>query len=131
MLGLEIIFLAQYPVKKFRGRHSIIEFNSDTKRGVCAHCGDVRICFKHNRWKCAIAVKEQRGKRSKKTKNERILFLKRAGNCERCGFQPENICQLCVHHRDFNRHNNDPSNHQTLCRNCHELIHHLKRFAHL
>lgn len=42
--------------------------------------------------------------------------------CEKCG--PEikyHHCQLDVDHRDGNKANNDPSNYQTLCANCHRL----------
>ena len=41
--------------------------------------------------------------------------------CSRCGFVPEHSCQLDVDHIDGNRFNNDPSNFQTLCANCHRL----------
>lgn len=40
-------------------------------------------------------------------------------SCEICG-STEN---LCVHHKDENRHNNHPSNLQTLCRKCHTKEH--------
>ena len=42
--------------------------------------------------------------------------------CERCGFVPENPCQLDVHHVDENHENNEQSNLQTLCANCHRLV---------
>lgn len=45
----------------------------------------------------------------------------RKDKCERCGFVPEHECQLDVDHIDGNRKNNDPSNYQTLCANCHRL----------
>lgn len=41
--------------------------------------------------------------------------------CELCGFVPVHSCQLDVDHIDGNRNNNDPSNLQTLCSNCHRL----------
>lgn len=41
--------------------------------------------------------------------------------CEECGFIPVHPCQLDVDHRDGNHDNNDPSNFQTLCANCHRL----------
>ena len=43
--------------------------------------------------------------------------------CERCGFTPEHICQLDVHHKDGDHNNNDVTNLQTLCANCHRLEH--------
>lgn len=41
--------------------------------------------------------------------------------CESCGFLALDPCQLDVDHIDENRHNNSPSNLQTLCANCHRL----------
>ncbi len=47
--------------------------------------------------------------------------------CERCGFIPEHACQLDMHHLDGDHHNNDPNNLQTLCSNCHRLVHYILR----
>ncbi|CAN5950526.1 unnamed protein product [Sphagnum jensenii] len=41
--------------------------------------------------------------------------------CRRCGFVPEDVCQLTVDHIDRNHKNNVPENLQTLCANCHNL----------
>ncbi|ALA07792.1 putative HNH homing endonuclease [Bacillus phage BC01] len=41
--------------------------------------------------------------------------------CEYCGFKAEDPCQLDIDHIDGNHKNNDPSNHQVLCANCHRL----------
>ena len=41
--------------------------------------------------------------------------------CEFCGFVPVHSSQLDVDHIDGNRGNNDISNLQTLCANCHRL----------
>lgn len=46
---------------------------------------------------------------------------KRKEACEKCGFIPADVCQLDIDHIDGNRENNDPSNHMTLCANCHRL----------
>jgi 5-methylcytosine-specific restriction endonuclease McrA len=51
----------------------------------------------------------------------RRRYLKIA--CESCGFVPEQERQLEIHHIDQDRLNNDPANLQTLCSNCHSLIH--------
>lgn len=42
-------------------------------------------------------------------------------SCEACSFKPVHPCQLDVDHIDGNHNNNDPSNLQTLCANCHRL----------
>lgn len=41
--------------------------------------------------------------------------------CSFCGFVPVHSCQLDVDHIDGNKKNNDVSNLQTLCANCHRL----------
>lgn len=42
-------------------------------------------------------------------------------SCEVCGFVPVLLIQLDVDHIDGNHNNNDISNLQTLCANCHRL----------
>lgn len=61
-------------------------------------------------------------------KHERIHYEKnkeykahKKDSCEICGFIPINSCQLDVDHIDNNHHNNNLSNLQTLCANCHRL----------
>lgn len=41
--------------------------------------------------------------------------------CSHCGFVPIHRCQLDVDHIDGNKKNNEISNLQTLCANCHRL----------
>lgn len=43
------------------------------------------------------------------------------GYCEDCGFVAEHPVQLDVDHIDGNHENNDSTNLQTLCANCHRL----------
>lgn len=58
-------------------------------------------------------------------------YLKyRKDHCEHCSFIPMHICQLDVDHIDGNRYNNDESNLQTLCANCHRLKTYLNRDNH-
>lgn len=49
------------------------------------------------------------------------------GECELCGFIPIHSCQLDVDHIDGNHGNNEVSNLQTLCANCHRLKTYLNR----
>lgn len=60
-------------------------------------------------------------KRNKRIKETRPYLLHRKNSCERCGFIPEHECQLDVDHIDGNHKNNEVSNLQTLCANCHRL----------
>lgn len=46
---------------------------------------------------------------------------KKEALCSYCSFIPEHSCQLDVDHIDGNKENNDLSNLQTLCANCHRL----------
>jgi len=43
--------------------------------------------------------------------------------CELCGFVPIDKCQLDVHHIDGVKNNNIESNLETLCSNCHRIVH--------
>jgi hypothetical protein len=47
---------------------------------------------------------------------------KKLSVCELCSFIPAHLCQLDIHHIDGNHTNNESSNLQTLCANCHRLI---------
>jgi hypothetical protein len=49
--------------------------------------------------------------------------------CEKCGFVPIHRCQLDVDHIDNNHSNDDISNLQTLCANCHRLKSHVHRMS--
>lgn len=83
--------------------------NKDTTRGMykskCWICGgkDKRIAERLDWWRPYQWVKD--GVRS----------------CSRCGFVSECSCQLDVDHIDGDHANNDPSNLQVLCANCHRL----------
>jgi hypothetical protein len=48
-------------------------------------------------------------------------------HCEKCGFIAEDPCQLDTDHIDMDPSNNDESNVQTLCANCHRLKTKLER----
>lgn len=58
----------------------------------------------NNNWKGGVGIYRQ---------------LVEGTQCERCG----STKNLCVHHKDRNRYNNDPSNLEVLCRRCHQLEH--------
>ena len=65
-------------------------------------------------------------KRQEKTNiffnKERIGYIvHKKDKCENCGFTPIHMCQLDVDHIDGNHKNNNISNLQTLCSNCHRL----------
>jgi hypothetical protein len=41
--------------------------------------------------------------------------------CKLCGFIPKHSAQMDLDHKDGNRHNNESTNHQLICANCHRL----------
>lgn len=53
---------------------------------------------------------------------ETKFYLKFKGKkCNKCGFEGHPV-QLDVNHKDGNHQNNDPTNFETLCANCHRLV---------
>jgi len=46
--------------------------------------------------------------------------------CEKCLLLPRETMAVLVHHIDENELNNDPSNLESMCFDCHEAIHHRK-----
>jgi hypothetical protein len=66
-------------------------------------------------------------RRCKQRSKDIRLFKKRPyrifveDKCSNCGFIPIHTCQLDVDHIDGNKKNNNISNLQTLCANCHRL----------
>lgn len=66
-------------------------------------------------------------KNGNKTYRDRCTSCKRKGrrdkkdHCERCGFIPEDPCQLDVDHINMHPWDNESVNLQTLCANCHRL----------
>jgi len=50
-----------------------------------------------------------------------MLDSKIKSECKQCGYKNKKV--LIVHHKDFNRKNNNIKNLIWLCRNCHYLIH--------
>ena len=88
-----------------------------TVRGLC-HCGKpVRnrgratsglVIYDTKCWMCRCEYRKYKG-----------------SQCELCGFVAIHRVQLDVDHIDGDRTNNDESNLQTLCANCHRLKTHL------
>lgn len=62
-----------------------------------------------------------------RSKRRRRLAEVKKSYCESCGFVAEWLGQLDVDHVDGNHHNDDFSNLQTLCVNCHRLKTHRSR----
>jgi 5-methylcytosine-specific restriction endonuclease McrA len=110
--------------------HRLQNIDTIKETADCANCGVVRIINKprnkgNRGWICQKA-KQQRnhysakinGTRNNKTKKYRKYV---EDKCSRCGFVPEDMCQLDVDHIDGNNKNNNIENLQTLCSNCHRI----------
>jgi 5-methylcytosine-specific restriction endonuclease McrA len=63
----------------------------------------------------------------RKARENKTYTLSKKDYCENCGFVAVHSCQLDVDHIDGDKNNNAPSNHQTLCANCHRLKTFLER----
>jgi len=87
---------------------------------VCEYknCDNTFILKSNKRFcsrKCKWSSMERR------TFKKRRYRLSLESKCSSCGFIPLHICQLDVDHIDGNNKNNETSNLQTLCANCHRL----------
>jgi hypothetical protein len=102
--------------------------------GICPHCGShfnlnrkdkiycsrkckQKACFKRDWSHYLCRNRIYRNKRGRHKYSKEIKKIK----CESCGFVPVNKCQLDIDHRDGDHKNNELSNLQVLCANCHRL----------
>lgn len=86
-------------------------------KGLC-HCGNQQES------KGRVKGKQVFGRYCTKCRKESYrskFLLKRALVCNTCGFKAEHKIQMDVDHIDGNHTNNDESNLQVLCANCHRL----------
>lgn len=101
---------------------------SNRKESPCTVCGTL-ILAKFNKKTCSrtcaninrAGIKYGTGSLKDKVKYQRGLKMRllevRGEKCERCAYSKQEILQ--VHHRDRNRNNNDLSNLELICPNCH------------
>lgn len=125
--------------------HCLSGIDEENRTAICSTCGPVGIKrrgYPNVGWRCRRGARRFRGnietiragRRRKARRREhdgRTLkrpYRKHLGlACCRCGFVPEHSCQLDVDHVNRNHKDNEPSNLQTLCANCHRLKTYLER----
>lgn len=119
------------------GKHRYLKPEPPSERGLCVKC-NIRLQKKVSsknvyRAICSTCDKElyQKTKRVQKYKPRYRMYtlprlyenytIYKKDCCEKCGFIPEDRCQLDVDHIDGDHTNNALHNLQTLCANCHRL----------
>jgi 5-methylcytosine-specific restriction endonuclease McrA len=108
--------------------HQLSQIDEDKRTATCSLCGSTKIKLRDKsrksisgRWRCATVYRRRMN---------RAYFpyrIHKKDSCELCNFKPVHSSQLDVDHIDGNKKNNDPSNLQTLCSNCHRLKTYLNR----
>ena len=107
-------------------KHRLTEIDETLRTGICSVCGPTKIKLRDakmstatSRFRCFTVY------RRNIIKSQYPYAVHKKDYCEHCGFKPVHISQLDVDHIDGHRWNNNPSNLQTLCANCHRLKTHL------
>lgn len=98
---------------KFNCLHCGKEFN-----GSPSHVGKRKYCSK----RCTGKSYHETFKPSFSTVRKAMIRRNMIAHCNRCGYNGDTRI-LGVHHKDRNRNNNDVSNLEVLCPNCHSLEH--------
>lgn len=104
--------------------------------GIQRYTNLCSTCWKNRRRKLGILPSPNRKltreeRRVQRLRTRKVYRKHLRESCERCGFTALFPCQLDVDHIDEDYTNNDPSNLQTLCANCHRLITYLRKYPHL
>lgn len=107
-------------------RHKLSDIKTDTMTALCGVCGPVRIKPRYKFNKAGLMTYRCKSKylkmeRKRRYKKMRPYLSAKKDYCENCNFKAIHSSQLDVDHIDGDRNNNDKSNLQTLCSNCHRL----------
>ena len=110
--------------------HKLSNINEEERTANCLECGNVKIKRRSTgNWRCKTGWKKggSRSRMLSARKRSKPYKKHKKDYCERCGFVAEHSVQLDVDHIDGNHKNNEITNLQTLCSNCHRLKTHLNK----
>lgn len=94
-------------------RHRLSEIDPRRRTANCRACGPVGLVSAgRDKLRCGVAYREEH-RAAKLARRERMVEA-RGTVCERCGFEPEDLCQLGTNHTE--------DGDQTLCANCQRLV---------
>jgi len=133
------IYRRPVEIEKNSGRVycSMLCFGKSCRREVaCLNCGKPilgglnkktcdRACANIHRTGIRYTAERSKDKVSSQRALKLRLLKQRGNACERCGYSKFEILQ--VHHKDRNRENNDVSNLELICPNCHFEEHYLEK----
>lgn len=111
--------------------HKLTKICPYSRTAYCQRCGLVSINIRIDKsdikyWDCNHGGRKSGyGKDSsrKKSLEQRFFRENKKACCDKCGFIPTNDRQMDIHHKDHDHDNNEKSNLETLCANCHRLAH--------
>lgn len=85
------------------------------------HTGWRSTCYLCRRKGSLKQIKHTNNRNARAARRRARLFKVFGSTCVRCGFVPEHTCQIDFDHIDGNHKNNNLSNMQPLCSNCHRM----------
>lgn len=114
--NIEGKWICHTPATGTRQKHRLSDRDIPNRTATCKECGPTLLVptgqdapmDTPRAWRCKASSQKPHRKHLK-------------DSCERCGFIPERLCQLDVHHLNGDHSDNRPENLQTLCANCHRL----------
>lgn len=102
--------------------HTLTDVDVENNTATCAQCGITKLARK--RVSKTDYIYFVCGKHKNRIKRRRGPIHRRGldlTKCSECGFVAVSQKQIDVHHINGNHYDNEPSNLQVLCANCHRL----------
>lgn len=112
---------------KYRNLHDNPSSRPEVRAKISANHADVsgeRNPMYGRRGELAPAYVDGRNEVEGSSVWQRVAFRYFSRRCSICGSVPSNPRRLHVHHKDRNRSNNEPSNLEVVCVDCHNNVRH-------